>query len=144
MSWAKYLSVILASMVKFIGGPIAGLALGLTWWETALCTLVGMMSSVVVFMWVGQGIGIAWQKFRKRKPQLFSRRTRLAVRVWQRMGMVGIALLTPLLFTPIGGTLLATSFKVHRSTLFTQMLIWGSFWSVILTLLLYQVPSLAK
>ena len=49
MPWAKYISVVLASMVKFVAGPITGMALGLQWYETALGTVVGMMLSVVIF-----------------------------------------------------------------------------------------------
>jgi len=41
---AKYISVILASTIKFIGGPLAGLALQLSWYETASCTIIGMIA----------------------------------------------------------------------------------------------------
>jgi hypothetical protein len=142
MPWAKYISVVLASMVKFIGGPLAGIALGLRWWETALLTVIGMMLSVVAFTFLGGAIGTLIQRFRRQKPRLFSRRTRLAVRVWKYSKMTGIALLTPLLFTPIGGTLIAVSFKVPRATLLVQMLFWGSFWGVVLTLGVYFLGDL--
>lgn len=142
MPWVKYLSVVLASMVKFIGGPLAGLSLGLQWWETALLTLIGMMLSVVAFTFLGEGIQRLVGRYRRQKPRLFSRRTRLAVRVWRLSKMTGIALLTPLIFTPIGGTLLAVSFKVPRTTLLIQMAFWGAFWGVVLTLGVYFLGDL--
>ncbi|WP_028526286.1 hypothetical protein [Runella limosa] len=144
MPWAKYISVVLASMVKFVAGPITGMALGLQWYETALCTVVGMMLSVVIFLFLGTAIQHLMNRYRKQKPTLFSKRTRLAVRVWKKSGMTGIAFLTPLLFTPIGGTLIALSFKVKRPILLTQMLIWGSVWGVVFSVALYWIFPLFK
>jgi uncharacterized membrane protein len=141
MPWAKYISVVLASTVKFVAGPIMGIALGLKWWETALCTVVGMMLSVVVFLFLGTAIQHLISRYRKQKTPLFSKRTRLAVRVWKKSGMTGIAFLTPLLFTPIGGTLIAVSFKVPRLTILAQMLFWGVILGVIITLVVYEFRS---
>ena len=141
MPWAKYISVVLASMVKFVAGPITGVALGLQWWETALCTVVGMMLSVVIFLFLGTAIQHLMNRYRKQKPTLFSKQTRLAVRVWKKSGMTGIAFLTPLLFTPIGGTLIALSFKVPRLTVIAQMLFWGVVLGVIITLVVYEFRS---
>lgn len=144
MPWAKYISVVLASMIKFVAGPVTGVALGLKWWETALCTVVGMMLSVVICLFLGTAIQHLISRYRKQKPPLFSKRTRLAVRVWKKSGMTGIAFLTPLLFTPIGGTLIALSFKVKRPILLTQMLIWGSVWGVVFSVALYWIFPLFK
>lgn len=141
MPWAKYISVVLASMVKFVAGPVTGVALGLKWWETTLCTVAGMMLSVVVFLFLGTAIQHLISRYRKQKPPLFSKRTRLAVRVWKKSGMAGIAFLTPLLFTPIGGTLIAVSFKVPRLTIIAQMLLWGVILGVIITLVVYEFRS---
>ena len=141
MPWAKYISVVLASMVKFVAGPITGMALGLQWYETALCTVVGMMLSVVIFLFLGTAIQHLMNRYRKQKPPLFSKQTRLAVRVWKKSGMTGIAFLTPLLFTPIGGTLIAVSFKVPRLTVIAQMLFWGVVLGVIITLVVYEFRS---
>lgn len=141
MPWAKYISVVLASMVKFVAGPITGMALGLQWYETALCTVVGMMLSVVIFLFLGTAIQHLMNRYRKQKPTLFSKQTRLAVRVWKKSGMTGIAFLTPLLFTPIGGTLIAVSFKVPRLTVIAQMLFWGVVLGVIITLVVYEFRS---
>jgi len=132
---------VLASMVKFVAGPITGMALGLQWYETALCTVVGMMLSVVIFLFLGTAIQHLMNRYRKQKPTLFSKRTRLAVRVWKKSGMTGIAFLTPLLFTPIGGTLIAVSFKVPRLTVIAQMLFWGVVLGVIITLVVYEFRS---
>lgn len=143
MPWAKYSSVILASMLKFFAGPVTGVALGLEWWETTICTIIGMMISVVLFVFLGTAIQNLIARYRSQKPRLFSKRTRMAVKVWKRAGITGIALLTPLLFTPIGGTLIAVSFKVSRFIIISQMLLWGVVWGVIFTVGVYWIRSLA-
>jgi len=143
MLFAKYISVALAAALKFVAGPVAGLALGLSWVETAACSVVGLMGSVVVFTFLGKGIERLIGRFRKRKPRLFTPRTRRAVRVWKRFGLAGIACLTPLLFTPIGGTLLAVSFRAQPLPLFGWMLLFGTVWGAVFSFLLYQVPGLA-
>lgn len=68
----------------------------------------------------------------------------MAVRIWQRAGMAGIAFLTPILLTPIGGSALAVSFNVGRVKLIGFMLVSAVFWAIIQTLLVYQVPGLFR
>lgn len=144
MLWGKYISVMLASTIKFIGGPLAGLALQLSWLETALCTVTGMMLSVITITFAGKGILQVVQRFRKAKPRRFTSRTRLAIRVWHRFGMTGIALLTPLILTPVGGTILAISFRVKSGQLLFYMLLSAIFWAFVQTMALYQLPGLKE
>ena len=136
----KYLPVFFSSMIKFFGGPIAGTLLGLEWWETLGLSVAGMMTSVVIFAFLGPAIQRFIGRFRKTKPKLFTSSTRRAVRIWRRFGISGIALLTPPIFMPIGGTLLAVSFKVPSLTLLFWMLCSALIWGAFLTLALYQIP----
>jgi len=142
MHFAKYVSVIIASTIKFIGGPLTGATLGLSWFETAICTTIGMMLSVIAITYAGAAIQALVDRFRKERPRRFTSRTRLAIRVWKRFGLMGIALLTPLILTPIGGTALAVSFRVGRGQLLLYMLISGICWAIIQTLAIYQIPGL--
>jgi uncharacterized membrane protein len=140
----KYVSVVLPSMLKFLLGPLAGIALHLTWWETMLCTIVGMMIAVVVFTYLGKAIQDWIGKYRKKPPRHFTKNSRRAVRVFQRFGIIGIACLTPLIFTPIGGTIIATSFKIAPAKIITWMAIFALFWGLVLTLALDHIPGLQK
>ncbi len=142
--FGKYMSVIVPSMVKFLLGPLAGIALRLSWWETTLCTVMGMMISVVVFTFLGKVIQGGWQRFRKSEPKRFSRNSRRAVKVYSRFGVIGIACLTPLLFTPIGGTLIATAFNIPPIKIIGWMAVFAVVWGVILTLALYNIPGLQR
>ena len=139
--WKKFLTVALASTLKFIGGPIAGLALHLSWQQTAAVSLLGMMLSVVVFTYGGHRIKSWWQeRIRHKKPRLFTRRNRRAVKIFQRFGMPGIAFLTPLLFTPIGGTLLAVSFHQKPYKILLWMAFFGALWAIAFSWGLYHIP----
>ncbi len=140
MPYLKYITVILASTLKFLGGPIAGISLGLNWIETAICAATGMMFTVFVAMFTGGFLWKKWQDYQS--PKLFSKRTRYAVKIWKRFGIKGIAFLTPLIFTPIGGTLIAVSFKVNRTTIFLWMLVSAIFWGIVQAFVFDQIPLL--
>lgn len=143
MPIGTYISVVLASMLKFVGGPIAGVALGLPWPLTLLFTVTGMMLSVLIVIFAGRALERVSQRYQRQRPKLFTRRTRLAIRVWKRSGLFGIALLTPLLLTPIGGAALAVSFRAGALPILLYMLVSALFWGLVFTLALYQIPGLS-
>jgi uncharacterized membrane protein len=142
MHWGAYFAVMAASSIKFVAGPLTGFGLGLTMIETILCTWVGMMTTVTIMLTIGRFLVQQISKIRVQKPKLFSGRARYAVRVWQRFGIKGIAVMTPILFTPIGGSLLALSFKVPTTRVLFFMAISGIFWSVVFTVMFYQLTFL--
>lgn len=130
------------SMIKFIGGPMLGIGSGLTFWETAILTSFGMMTSVFLFSTVfGSGFRkwILSNFYRNRK--LFSSKNRRLVKVWRNYGLKGVAFLTPLFFTPIGGTLIATSFGETRKRIFLYMFASSAFWSIVFSLVLFLLKS---
>jgi uncharacterized membrane protein len=139
MQWGAYFAVMAASSVKFVAGPLAGFGLGLSMVETIVCTWVGMMTTVTIMLTVGRFLVQQISRLRVQKPKLFSGRARYAVRVWQRFGIIGIAVMTPLLFTPIGGSLLALSFKVPTARVLFFMAVSGIFWAIVFTVMMYQL-----
>lgn len=142
MPFGKYFTVIALTALKFFNGPIAGIILNLTWVETALCSIIGMMAMVVLMCLIGLEARILLKKYRKTEPKLFSKRSRFAVKIWLKLGIWGIAFFTPLIFTPIGGTLLALSFKVPIPKILFSMLVFAVFWGVILTFAFFQISDL--
>ncbi|MBC8111254.1 MAG: hypothetical protein H7Y04_09370 [Verrucomicrobia bacterium] len=140
----KYLTIILSSAVKFIFGPVEGLALGLTWVETAVFTVCGMMVSVVVFTFFGEFMKEKLTNRFFKQKKLFTPKTRRNVKLWQKYGIYGVAFLTPLLLTPIGGTILATSFGEKKLKIFFWMLISGIFWCLVFTLLIFQAQDFLR
>lgn len=138
----KYLTVYLFSMVKFIGGPASGLAFGLSWIETFIFTVLGMMTSVLLFSLLGKNLKkrIFGRYYAKKK--LFTSRNRKIVYIWRKYGLQGVAFLTPVIFSPIIGTMVATSFGEPVKRIFFYMLGSAIFWGVIFSLLIQQISKL--
>lgn len=139
MSWGAYTGVMIATGLKFIAGPIAGFGLGLTWYETVICTWIGAMLTITITLSIGRLLIEFVGRFRKKKPMLFSKRVRYAVQIWQKFGIKGIAALTPLIFTPIGGSLLALSFKVPLPRVLFFMAFSSFLWALFYTGAIYQL-----
>lgn len=136
--WTKYFAIYFFSMLKFIGGPLSGTAFGFHWIITALFTIAGMMTSVLIFSLFGSRAKKWIKKRWFKKSRLFTPRNRRAVNIWKKYGLAGVAFLTPILFTPIGGTLLATSFGETTSRIFIYMLCSALFWGLLLSFLTQQ------
>lgn len=139
----KLASVFLLSTVKFLGGPLAGNSMGLGFWPTLLLTVAGMMTSVFII----SGVGRRWvrhkqQQRRLRREPMFSKRSRNIIKVFKRFGMGGIAFLTPVLLSPIGGTVIATLLGVPRQRIMLHMLWSAVLWGGILTMASAQIGHL--
>lgn len=135
----KYLPVYLGSMLKFVVGPATGYAVGLTVFETILFTVLGMMTSVFIFSFLGDVIRKKiLSRFLKDKKK-FTPRNRRFIFIWKRYGIFGISFLTPLLLTPIGGTLLATTLGSPRGKLLVYMFFSAVFWSSTFSFILHYV-----
>ncbi|MBX9850288.1 MAG: hypothetical protein K2X86_00850 [Cytophagaceae bacterium] len=132
----EYLVVFATSMLKFIGGPLVGAGFNLSLWETAIFTILGMMASVFIFSSIlGRAIHNWMMKLFFKNRKLFSAKSRKRVKLWRKYGLKGVAFLTPIVFTPIGGTLIATSFGEHRNQIFIYMLASAVFWGFLFSYL---------
>lgn len=133
----KVVTIYFSSMLKFVFGPIGGYAAGFPLITTILVTIAGMMTVVLVFTYFG-----TWIKERIfgrffRKSNKFSPRSRKFVSIWKRYGLIGVAALTPILLTPIGGIILAVSSGSPKEKIIFYMLISASLWAIVLTSALY-------
>ena len=142
-TFAKYLSVFLLSMVKFFGGPLTGAALGLNFWQTFGLTVGGMMTSVTIFSLLGSAATRYYAKRRREKNKpMFNKKSRRIVKVWQKFGMGGIAFLTPLILSPIIGTIIATVLGAKRGQILLHMLWSAVLWGTIFTFALINLRHL--
>jgi hypothetical protein len=144
MSWGAYSGVMIATGLKFIAGPITGFGLGLTWYETVIFTWMGAMLTISLTLSMGKLVIGFIGRFRKKKAILFSKRVRYAVQIWQKFGIKGISALTPLIFTPIGGSLLALSFKVSLPRVLFFMAISSLLWALLYTGAIYQLTFIRE
>jgi membrane protein DedA with SNARE-associated domain len=124
-------------MFKFIAGPLGGYIAGFNYIGTVVLTVAGMMSSVFVFTFLGKVLKeqVLRRLFRNRRT--FSSRNRRFVRIWRKYGTNGVAFLTPVILTPIGGTLLMTSMGTPRPKILLAMLVSAVFWSLIITAVIF-------
>lgn len=139
--WIKavsYLSVLGLSMFKSILGPPSARLLGLSFTESVLLSTAGMMLTIFLFTsFFGKRVR-RWfiDTFFKNK-KVFTPRTRKMVRIWQSYGIVGVAFLTPVLLSPIGGGLLINTFGGKKSKIYLFMLLSGLLWSSLYSYLVY-------
>jgi hypothetical protein len=135
----KIFWVYVFSMFKFILGPLGGFAARLHIIITILITIAGMMTVVFVFTFSGTWFKerIINRYFIKKKKNKFSANNKRFVTVWKKYGLAGVAALTPVILTPVGGTLLALSSGSPKDKIIYYMFISACVWAVILTGTIY-------
>ncbi len=133
----SYLKVAAASTIKFFGGPILGKIENLSWWETAISSTFGLMFTVIIVIYAGEYLQRFIHYVRKylgkddRPKKIFTRTTRTGIKVKNKLGLWGIAFLTPLIFTPIVGSFLSLAFRFPKFQIIIKMFICGLFWGAI-------------
>ena len=133
----KYLFVYLVSMIKFMIGPALGFSSRIEFWATILLTISGMMTSVMIFTYLGEQ---AREKFLKKFYDLKkgdNKRYLRLTKLWKRYGAFGISFLTPILFSPIGGTLILTTLGSRRKIIILCMLVSAIVWAIVFSYLVY-------
>ena len=127
----KFAGIYFLCLFKFIAGPLLGAAAGYSLIEIIRVTVLGMMTSVFLFTFLGEWFKKNWTIIIKKKSKKFSKRTRNTIKVWKKFGVWGIAFLTPLILTPIGGTVVLTSFGVAKKKILFSMFISALFWAFV-------------
>lgn len=132
----SYVKVAAASTIKFFGGPILGRIENLSWWETAISSTFGLMFTVIIVIYAGEYLqqlllNVKWKIGKERPRKVFSRTTRTGIKVKNKLGLWGIAFLTPLIFTPIVGSFLSLAFRFPKPQILIKMFICGLFWGAI-------------
>jgi len=133
----KYLTIYFLCMFKIIFGPTMGYTAGLHPLISVALTVAGMMTTVIIFSYLGQRIRESWIVGYFKPKKLFSKKTRRFVRIWRKYGELGISFLTPILLSPPGGTLLVMAFGGSRRKTIVYMFVWSVFWSFVLTYSFY-------
>ena len=142
----KIFTVVALSMVKFFFAPFLGSKLGLHYLNTFLACVLGMNLSVILFSFFGDRIKLfILTTFYRNKKKKFTPGNRRLVTIWNKYGMLGIAVLTPPLLTPPIGTLVASGFGEPRKTIVLYMLISSIVWGIVVVYIAYvlkEVPFL--
>ena len=132
-----FFSIYVLCMFKIIFGPTMGFAAGLHPFVSTLITIAGMMTTVSIFSLFGERLRhtafIRFFKFKK----VFSPKSRRFVTIWRKYGIIGISFLTPILLSPLGGSILAIAFGDSSKKMLFYMFVFSVFWSFILTYTFY-------
>lgn len=142
-TFLKYFSVYALSSLKFVFGPTLGLTYDLPVITIITLTTLGMMTTVYLITYFGASIRKLIARFRKNK-KTFTRRNRQFVKIWNKYGLIGACLLTPLILTPPGGALLVNIFGSHKKQLLKWMWVSAIGWSTIITLFFKYVLLFIK
>lgn len=135
---AKIVSIYLLTTLKVVFGPVFSYVAGLPMIIAIGITIAGMMTSVVLFTFFGSWLRekILSRFFKKKKT--FTPKKRKLVTLWKKYGLTGVAILTPLLLTPIGGTIVAVSFGSPKQKIILYMLISASVFAVAMCFAVYE------
>ena len=139
----KFLTIYFACLFKFIAGPVMGAAAGFNLSEIVLVTVGGMMTSVIAMTYLGDWFKSHWNLRLTKNRKKFTPKTRRIVRVWKKFGPIGIAVLTPIILTPIGGTIVLNAFNVEKKKIFFYMLASALFWALIMGYSIHWLLSIA-
>ena len=146
-SLITFFGIYFLSMFKFIAGPLLGNAAGYSLWKIVLVTVSGMMTSVFIFTLLGIQFKRILALNTKKKNPIFSKKNRAIVRLWAKYGEIGIAFVTPILLTPIGGTLILVSFGTKKRKIYFHMLWSALLWSTVFGLTIdkiLQIPFFSR
>ncbi len=135
----QYILIFFSSAVKFVAGPLLGATKDVPILITAALTILGATTSVVICTYVGDSLRRYLHKRgerRKKSQKVFTKKKRKLVNIYNRFGIRGIAFFTPLLLTPIGGTIVALSFGVPRKKILWAMIPSIIFWGFLITIIL--------
>ena len=139
----------LLAATKFLMSPfLARYAYGYNFYESLLITTVGGLLGVLAFGLIGKIIDQYWARtvdfvkgiFGKKKDpnekvKIFNRTNRFIVFVKKRLGLVGVALITPCIISiPIGTIVAFAMYKHQPKRVWTALSVSLVFWSVILNL----------
>ncbi len=124
-----FIEVFLLAMLKFLFAYPLALAHKMNFWVAIIATSAGMMTTVTIITLFKTKIKNLIYKIYFNRRTKFSTTNRRIIKIYQKFGLWGIALATPPLLTPIGGTLVAVTRGEATSrilfTMFCSSIIWG-------------------
>ena len=123
--------------LKIIFGPTMGYAAGLSPLLTVIITVAGMMTTVVLFSFIGEWVRETILRKYIKPKKVFTKRNRRFVKVWRKYGELGISFLTPILLSPPGGSIIAMALGGSKKKIIAYMFLWSVVWSTIITYTFY-------
>lgn len=127
----KIISVFLLSAIKFgLGGVPAAVFAKFSFFKSITITCAGGITGTIVFTyisdWIIKGYRKAKEKIRelkteKKTKRKFTTTNRIIVKVKQKLGLIGIAIITPLILSIPLGCFIAVRYYENKQRVITYM-----------------------
>ena len=91
------------------------------------------MTTVYAFTYFGESLRGFVNRFRKKDRKRFTKKNRRFVKIWRAYGVKGVALLSPIIFMPIGGAILVNVLGGKKSEIIKWMWISAVFWGFVIS-----------
>lgn len=139
-----YFSIFVGSMFKFVGGPLIGAKSDVSIVETTIISALGMITTIFIITFFGDGLRkrLIIRNQKKRNYRVFTPKKRRLIRIYKKFGIRGIAFLTPLIFSPILGGILAISFGAPPRKIMLYMFVSALFWGLVLSTFFTQIGNI--
>jgi hypothetical protein len=138
-------TLLIAGATKFLFAPVIAEYMGFNFARSFFWTTTGGGIGILAFTYVGDWLTLGWKKlvafvkglFMRRDPQAFLRlkkkkfssSTRFIIRIKQRFGLIGLALITPCIISIPIGTFVINRFYRKKwkilLSLFLSLLVWS-------------------
>lgn len=139
-TWLEFIIALLVATFKFaVTVPFFILSEKLSFWESVGFGILSGTFGIFIFMYLSSGILRFWNWFkrktglfkRKKPKKIFSKKTRRWVKMRNRFGLVGIAILTPILLSIPIGCFIAMRYYKNKKKIFLYLFISVVIWSFI-------------
>ena len=131
---SKIFGLLVFSTLKFFFAPSMALLDGHGILETILIHVSGGYIGFVLFFFAGKFIVSWWRSiFKPKKKKLFNKRNRLIIKIKSKYGLLGIAVLTPLILSIHVGAILASYYFPRAQKTLPIFFACIVIWSFILT-----------
>jgi len=143
----EYLSVVALSSLKVLPGLALSLVYQMNVFEIFITLSVGGILGVFIFTFLGEQIRNGIKKRRQRKQKdnpkpLKIRKARKILRIWNKWGLVGVAILTPPMISPPFGAIISVAFRAKRSQIILYLCISVVAWAALFAILGEQILDL--
>jgi ABC-type antimicrobial peptide transport system permease subunit len=133
--------IVILSATKFFAAPITSLNIGFNYLQTLMLTIAGGILGVVVFYYLSNVIAFLFIKILKAvngnklpaKPKIFTWKNRMIVNIVRKYGLLGVAVITPVILSIPLGTFLAARYFHDRNQVLKYLCASVVFWSVIIS-----------
>jgi len=151
----KLVQIILISAIKFLFAPLISLKMGFSYFQTIIYTTIGGILGVFFFFFLSNIVITLYKKylaiqvkaffsrFKKQRNQSililektkkkFTKKNRFIILLKSKLGMIGIAFLTPTILSIPFGTFLASKYFPNKKTVLIYLSISVAFWSFVLS-----------